>query len=51
MANGKEIHFRAEDEYISMLDFLVTQEETDAITANRIALNKTQIIKQAIKDN
>lgn len=50
MANGKEIHFRAEDEYISMLDFLVTQEETDAITANRIALNKTQIIKQAIKD-
>lgn len=50
MANGKEIHFRAEDEYISMLDFLVTQEETDAITTNRIALNKTQIIKQAIKD-
>lgn len=50
MNKENRINIRVEDEYISMLDFLVTQEETDAMTANRIALNKTQIIKQAIKD-
>ena len=50
MAKGKEIHFRIEEEFSNMIDFLFVKEEADVLKENRISMNKSQIIKQAIRE-
>jgi hypothetical protein len=50
MTTNREIHFRADDELLSMIEFLVSNEQTEAMLEGRTPRNKTQIIKKAIQD-
>lgn len=50
MAKGKEIYFRVEEEFSNVIDFLILKEVADALKENGIAMNKFQIIKQAIRE-
>ncbi len=51
MANAaKHVHYRLEDEYIDMIDKLVSLDEEEAKKQNRPSENKTDILKRCIKN-